>query len=109
MIDVFVNVSRNESFGVSVIESSACMKPVVVSDVGGLPEVVIEGETGFHVPAEDAEQTAKAIDRLVNDPPLRKKMGEAGRIFVRENFSFAKNVSDTIRIYEQLLSKKNRQ
>lgn len=79
--DVYVALSRidSESFGVAILEASACELPVVVSDVGGLPEVVEDGVTGLVVPREDPEAAACALARLVTDPALREKMGRAGR------------------------------
>ncbi|MFL5763696.1 MAG: glycosyltransferase [Bacteroidia bacterium] len=106
MIDIFVNVSRNESFGVSVLEASACGKPVIVSEVGGLPEVVIKNETGFCVPPEGAMETAKAIGQLAGDPALRKRMGSQGRAFVQQHFDLDKNVDEMLRVYEKLIIKK---
>ena len=106
MIDIFVNISRNESFGVSVLEASACGKPVIVSDVGGLSEVVQEHVTGLKVRVEDIEATSKAIVTLAKDQQMRKNMGENGRNFVLRNFDLKKNITDTINIYDQLVAKK---
>jgi L-malate glycosyltransferase len=107
MIDIFVNVSRNESFGVSVIEASACEKPVVVSNVGGLPYVVINNVTGFIVNVDDSSDTARAIETLINDSALRLKMGAEGRQFVEKEFELNKNTDDLIGIYEELLKSKH--
>ena len=67
MLDVYVAVSvlDSESFGVAVLEASACEKPVIVSDVGGLPEVVENGVTGIVVKVKDIDATAAAIERLI--------------------------------------------
>lgn len=85
-IDVFVAASRRESFGVAILEASACGIPVIVSDVGGLPEVVRDGITGFVVPRESPEAVAEALGRLVVDPALRARMGSAGREHVLETY-----------------------
>jgi glycosyltransferase involved in cell wall biosynthesis len=87
-IDVFVALSREESFGVAVIEASACGLPVVVSNVGGLPEVVREGITGSVVPPDDPEAAAHAIAELIASPEKRKTWGEAGRAFVAEHYAW---------------------
>jgi L-malate glycosyltransferase len=86
-LDIFINPSRSESFGVSILEASACGLPVVASDVGGIPEVVMNGETGLLVPSEDSESLAAAILRLSTDAELRASMGSAGRSFVRKKYS----------------------
>ena len=59
MIDIFCAVSLSESFGVAVLESSACGKPVIVSNVGGLPEVVDNAKTGFIVESKNIDQLAE--------------------------------------------------
>lgn len=104
MLDISVSVSicNSESFGVAVIEASACSKPVIVSNVGGLPEVVEEEVSGIVVPAMDIEATAKAIERLVLDTALRLRMGEAGRERVRKFYNWDDNVKQMIKIYDDL-------
>lgn len=103
MLSIFVSISNSESFGVAVIEASACEKPVVVSNVGGLPEVVEDGITGIIVPPRDAEAAAAAIERLVLDENLRIQMGEAGRKRVRKLFYWQDNVEQMMGIYKELL------
>jgi glycosyltransferase involved in cell wall biosynthesis len=85
-IAVFPSVEDSESFGVSVIEAQACARPVVVSRVGGLPEVIIEGETGLIVPPRDARALASAIGLLLDDPARAAAMGLAGRRHVTANY-----------------------
>ncbi|MDI6851721.1 MAG: glycosyltransferase family 4 protein [bacterium] len=107
MIDIFVLLSRvEESFGVVVVEAMACGKPVVVSNKGGLPEVVEEGVTGFVVPAENPKATASAIETLIKDKELRKSMGRRGRERVLKLYNWKENVSKMIEIYEELLKQK---
>ncbi len=105
-LNVYVAVSRldSESFGVAVLEASACGLPVVVSDVGGLPEVVIEGETGLVVERENPEATASALEELVFDDEMRKKMGEAGRNHVIRNYEWTACVRRMERVYEKVVS-----
>lgn len=102
--DIFVAVSRSESFGVSVIEASACELPVVVSDVGGLPEVVVDGETGFVIAPENPPALAAALEELILNPELRSAMGAAGRRFVVKNYDWAENVARMESVYERLLA-----
>jgi len=83
-ISVFPSIFESESFGVSILEASACEKPVVVSNVGGLPEVVDDQKTGFIVPPKDPEKLAEAIEKLILNESLRLQIGKAGRIMVKE-------------------------
>lgn len=103
MLSVSVSVSDSESFGVAVIEASACGKPVVVSNVGGLPEVVEDNITGLIVPPRNPEKTAEAIEKLILDKTLREKMGNAGRQRVKELYDWNNNVKQMINIYKEVL------
>ena len=102
-LSIAVYVSKVESFGVSILESSACEKPVIVSDVGGLPEVVKNDVTGLIVKANDIEATTNAIEKLIQDKELREKFGKAGRVRVKDKFNWQKNVNDMINIYNQVI------
>lgn len=102
-VSVSVSVSESESFGVAIIEASACEKPVVVSNVGGLPEVVEDGVTGFVVPSQNPEKTAQAIEKLIVDKELKVQMGKAGRARVARLYDWNNNVAQMIKIYEDLL------
>ena len=103
-VSVFVSVSDSESFGVSVIEASACEKPVIVSNVGGLPEVVEDGVTGIVVPSKDIESIANTIEKLVMNNKLREKMGKAGRKRVEMLYNWYDNVEQMIGIYKSILA-----
>jgi glycosyltransferase involved in cell wall biosynthesis len=105
-IDVFANLSLNESFGVSVLEASASGKPAVVSTAGGLKEVILPGTTGIAVQPGDVKSAAEAIATLVDDPTLRKKMGEAGIRFVADTYNWADCVLKMEAAYKQLLGSK---
>lgn len=89
-LDIYAALSRadSESFGVAVIEASACGLPVVVSRVGGLPEVVQEDVTGLVVPKEDPKAAAHALLRLARSVELRRSMGGAGRARVLERYAW---------------------
>jgi glycosyltransferase involved in cell wall biosynthesis len=73
-----------EPFGIVAIEAMACGRPVIASDIGGLRDIVIDGETGLRVPPGDASALRQAIERLLADPDLRRQFGEAGRRHVAE-------------------------
>jgi L-malate glycosyltransferase len=104
-MDVYVALSVSESFGVAVLEASACGLPVVVTDVGGLPEVVKQGETGFIVPAGSIEGAAIAIERLVCDPELRSAMGARGREFVIQEYEWGKTALHMEAVYQRVAGK----
>ena len=107
MLDVYVAVSvlNSESFGVAVLEASACEKPVIVSDAGGLPEVVENGVTGIVVKVKDTDATAAAIERLINDESFRKQLGINGRKRVLEKYDWSENVKQMNSIYNDILNK----
>lgn len=105
LIDIFVAVSvYEESFGVAVLEASACAKPVIISRVGGMIEVVIESVTGFIVPPGDATKTAEKIIELVLDSELRQRLGNAGREFVENNYNLQVCLTNMINIYTNLIN-----
>ncbi len=87
VFDINVLASREEGLGISVIEGSACGLPAVVSDCTGLPETIIDGETGFLFGLNDAEGLREHLLRLAASPALRASMGQAGRAFAEERFS----------------------
>jgi glycosyltransferase involved in cell wall biosynthesis len=87
--DLFVLSSRSEGLPVSVLEAMAAELPVVATDVGGLAELVVDGETGSLVPPGDAEALAAALGRLIGDRDLRRTLGAAGRARAEELFDLA--------------------
>lgn len=101
--DIYVALSRldSESFGVAIIEASSCGVPVVVSDADGPAEVVVDGTTGFVVPKNDEYAAAKALEKLIIDPNLRKTMGANGRTHVVNNYSWEKSLEIMIYAYEK--------
>lgn len=103
-LDVYVALSRSESFGVAVLEASASGLPVIVSDVGGLPEVVEDNITGLVVKSENVEEAAIAIKTLVLDPQLRERFGKAGRVHVMKHYEWQSNVTQMESIYKEVLS-----
>lgn len=98
-LDIYVAPSLEESFGVAVLEASACNKPVVVSNVGGLPEVVDQEITGFIVEPKNPIDLATAIEKLINDPFLRYEMGRKGREKVLGEYEWNKCVSEMVEHY----------
>jgi len=84
--DALVLPSSIEGLPLVVLEAMAAGKPVVASSVGGTPEAVVDRETGLLVPPKDVEALVRAIDVLLGDPELARRLGEAGRRHVREHF-----------------------
>ena len=101
-IDIFVNVSLFESFGVSVLEASACEKPVIATKVGGLTEVVDDGKTGMLIPQKSIEEITQALEILVLDKSLREQMGKAGRERTNKFFSLDNNIKLMINHYKSV-------
>ena len=104
MIDIYANVSLAESFGVSVLEASACGRPVVAPDLGGLREVVRHDHTGYLVAPGDSKATARALNRLVGDPLLRHEMGQAGQRWVRTHYSMEASTEKMLSVYREMIS-----
>lgn len=102
LFDVFCALSRRESFGVAVIEASACGLPVVVTNVGGLPEVVIHNKTGFICSGEPME-VAEKFEELYNNEVLRKKLGNEGRKMVVQHFDWKTNIAQMKDVYIKLV------
>jgi glycosyltransferase involved in cell wall biosynthesis len=101
--DIYVQPSLSEGFGIAAVEAMAQGLPVVATRVGGLPEVVMDTETGILVPPRDSIALADAIDALINDPALRLRMGNAGRERATGHFSLEREADTMQRIYDRLL------
>jgi glycosyltransferase involved in cell wall biosynthesis len=100
--DIFVMSSVTEGLGTSILDAMAAGKPVVATTAGGIPEVVVDGETGFLVPPRDHDAMAAAIVKLLKDDALRNRMGKAGRARARTVFSAERMVQETLRVYQRV-------
>jgi phosphatidylinositol alpha-1,6-mannosyltransferase len=105
--DVFIMANRTvnqdiEGFGMVFLEANAAGKPVIGGISGGTEDAIVDGETGFRVDAERPEAVATAIERLLADPELRKRMGRAGRRRVEREFSWDRVVQKTRRVAERV-------
>jgi glycosyltransferase involved in cell wall biosynthesis len=96
--------SGNEGTPVTVIEALAAGRPVVATRVGGVPDVVREGEDGFLVEMGATDELAERLQRLAGDPELRERMGKAGRARVVPRYAVERLVDDVDRLYRSLLS-----
>jgi glycosyltransferase involved in cell wall biosynthesis len=103
--DVCVFPSIYEAFGIVLLEAMACGKPVVASNVGGIPFVVEEGKTGLLFESGNVEDLADKIVTILKDEELREKMGEAGRERAKE-FTWDKIAERTVEVYKEILKGK---
>ncbi len=93
-----------EAFGVAAVEAEAMGIPVVASRVGGVPEAVLDGETGILVPPADPPALAAALRRLLSDPALRARLGEAGRKFAAGRYDIRASAAGMEAVYEEVLN-----
>lgn len=104
-IAVFPSILDSESFGVAAVEAQACGTPVIVSNVGGLPEATSPDVSSLVVEPKDVNGIAAAMERLVSDADLRIKMGRNGRKFAIDNYNVEDNFNKVDRIYKSILKK----
>lgn len=103
MADVLLLPSEQESFGLVAVEAMACETPVVASRAGGLPEVVVHGETGFLAEVGDVSAMADYVNRLLDDPALHRDFAAKGRDRVERYFSCTHQVQRYEELYRQIL------
>ena len=101
--DAFILPSANEGTPVTAIEALAAGRPVVATRVGGVPDVVRDGENGFLVEVGDVAALAERLARLADDPGLRERMGRAGRALIPDRYAVDRLVDDVDRLYRALL------
>ncbi len=102
--DAFLLPSANEGTPVVAIEALAAERPVVATRVGGVPDVVADGEDGFLVEPGDVKALADALERLARDPELRRRFGAAGRARVVPRYRVERLVDDVDALYRELLT-----
>ncbi|HEY5997798.1 MAG TPA: glycosyltransferase family 4 protein [bacterium] len=104
-VSVLVHASISpEPFGRVILEGMAAGKPVVGTDAGGAAEIIVNGQTGLLVPMDDAPALAEALDSLLRDPARAIEMGRRGRRRVIEDFSAARMVGETERVYDKVFA-----
>jgi glycosyltransferase involved in cell wall biosynthesis len=103
--DIFVQPSLQEAFGMAAAEAMSCGVPVIVSDAGGLPELVSDGVTGLVFPAGNVAELSTGIIKLASDPAMRERMGHAARTRVVEHFSLSKTTDEYLSLYNRLLTR----
>jgi len=100
-IDIFVLPSLFEPFGIVLLEAMACGKPIVASNVGGIPYIVEDGKTGLLFESENVEDLAEKIVTLLKDKESREKMGKAGKERAKE-FTWEKVAERTVEVYKEI-------
>ena len=103
--DLFLLPSEHESFGLAALEAMACGVPVIATRSGGLPEVVRDGETGFLLGVGDVDAAVERAIALLEDEPLRCRMGEAARSDAASRFDAPRVVERYVKVYERALAK----
>jgi glycosyltransferase involved in cell wall biosynthesis len=110
--DIFLNSSKVETFGRVIVEAMACAVPVVVTAVGGTPELVIswpecdsDSATGILVGSGDVAGLASAVTTLLDDDSLRRRLGQNAARRARSEFSFEKQVENYLAFYDDILSR----
>jgi len=106
--DIFVLSSRWEGLPYTIIEAMMAGLPVMATRVGGVPELVEDGVTGFLIPPKDPDALAKALQKLLNDPELRKRMGQASREKALKEFTLDRMLRETEKVYQEVLGSKER-
>jgi L-malate glycosyltransferase len=103
-MDIFVVPSREiESFGVAAVEAMACGVPVIVTDIGGLPEVVKDGKTGIVVPKRNEEMLIEKINFLIENKETRDKYGINGVKHVKRHYNWEDNADEMVKFYTEFL------
>ena len=104
-IDISVISSLTEGCSNVILESMALKKPVVATEVGGNPELIVSGKTGYLVPPKRADKLSSAIIKLLDDPLKREEMGNEGFVRAKNKFSMKQMIKQTDRLYRALLKK----
>jgi len=106
-LDIIVLTSNNEGTPVSLIEAQAALKPVVTTNVGGVEDIVIHGQTGFITAVGDTVNFADYVQQLIDDPALRNSLGKNGHDNVIKRYSKQRLINDMKTLYHSFLKKKN--
>ena len=100
--DLMVHPAEMEGLGVALLQAAACGLPIVAGRAGGIPEIVVPGETGALIEPGDAATLATHLDHLLGDPAERARLGAAARARVQANFSLEAMVAGNLGVYQGL-------
>jgi glycosyltransferase involved in cell wall biosynthesis len=101
--DLYIHPARTETFPNTILEALACGTPVVASAVGGIPEQILEGKTGFLVPSGDAQLMAKRIIQLLEDDAYRQQLGRQAADDAARRFGLERMVDEYLQVYREFL------
>ena len=102
--EIFVHPSWAESFPYAILEAMSVGAPILASDVGGVAEALVDGESGVLVPSEDADALACALLELLEDPARRARLGGRARARLEQSFTRERMVADVLDVYDEVLS-----
>ena len=102
LIDVFIHPSRHDGMPNALLEAMACEKPVIATPVGGILDVVKDGENGIFVPVSDGDALANAIHELLSNAELRNRLGKAARQTIVDCFPLQKELNRNLDLYRKL-------
>ncbi len=105
MFDLFLLVPKMEGLGSSILDAQYFSLPVIATPVGGIPEIVIDGETGILIPVNDEHRLAQAMIELLENPDRRKSLGSAGKRRMEELFTAKVMAQRTVAAYQKILDK----
>lgn len=106
--DLLLLPSQTESFGLSALEALACEVPVIATRVGGLPEVVLDGETGYLVEVGDTQAMAERAAEILSDERKQQTLGQRGRAYAVERFNTERVIPQYVELYERVIAEAQR-
>lgn len=106
--DIFLLTSTMEGFGITLLEAMAAKIPVIVTDVGGMPEVIRIAHNGYVVPADDTVQFVARVEEILASPELSERLVASGYKALQDNFTPEKFTDNTYRLYEKILNERNK-
>jgi L-malate glycosyltransferase len=104
VFDIFVLPSLQEAMPLAILEAMALGKPVIGTKVGGIPEQIVDGETGYLVPAKDIAALVDCLHRLIVNPELADSFGRRGYARYQEKFALSRSIEQTVDTYTEILA-----
>jgi len=101
--DIYIHAARAETFGIVIVEAQACGTPVIATASGGIPETLVDGQTGFLTQPANPVDMAERIIQLLEDNTLRESMGVAAGNFARKHFGRERMVNSYLSYYRDIL------